>query len=79
MSPTVEQPEIRIYCLQLKDGSVVRVRASTICRPTEEDQTYSLKREGQVVGEFAADTVSGWWMAEEVTASQFVGGAVRGS
>lgn len=78
MSPTVEQPETRTYCLQMKDGTVVRVRAATICRPTADDPTYRLKLEGHVVGEFAADAVSGWWIAEEVKASQLVGGVVRG-
>ena len=64
MSPTVEQPETRMYCLQMKDGSVVRVRAATICRPTVDKPIYTLKLEGQVVGEFNSTAVSGWWIDE---------------
>lgn len=64
MSPTVEQPETRIYCLQMKDGAVVRVRAATICRPSLDDPWYGLKREGQLVGEFNSTAVSGWWIDE---------------
>ena len=65
MSPTVEQPRERWYHLKLKDGEIVIVRAERICKPDETDQTYRLKREGQLVGEFQADEVAAWWVAEE--------------
>ena len=65
MSPTVERPAQRTFCLQMADGAVVRVRAATICRPTKDERTYRLKREGHLVGEFEAEKVAGWWIDEE--------------
>ena len=63
MSPTVEEKPERIYCIRLKSADAeIRVSAGTICKPSEGDNTYRLKREGNVVGEFEADEVIGWWV-----------------
>ena len=67
MSPTVEQPQARWYHFRLKGGDIVAVRASVLCRPDDTAQKYRLKRDGELVGEFATDEISAWWVSEEPT------------
>ena len=62
MPPTVEEPKRRWYHLRFKDGSSLEVRADVICKPNVGRPTYQLKLEDQLVGEFSANDVSGWWM-----------------
>ena len=62
MSPTVEDPKRRWYHLRFKDGTNLEIRADVICKPGKDRFTYQLKRDDQLVGEFAAADVSGWWM-----------------
>ncbi len=65
MSPTVETPQERWYHFRLKDGSMIVVRASILCRPDDASKKYQLKREGEIVGEFEADAVDGWWLSDK--------------
>ena len=64
MSPTVENPVERTYYIQLKDGSEVCVRASTLCRPDETNSKYRLKKDGEIVAEYASLQVVGWRLVE---------------
>ena len=60
MTPTVEEPPVRIYVLRFNDGSESEIRANVICPPSEERETYRLKLDGQIVGEYQKDEVRGW-------------------
>ena len=62
MSPTVEEPKRRWYQLRFKDGATLEVRADVICKPSKDRNTYQLKHEDQLVGEFSAEDISGWWV-----------------
>ena len=65
MSPTVEKTE-RIYWISLRSKtSAIRVRADVICEPSDNQDSYRLKRKGHVVATFKAEDVTGWWLEDE--------------
>ena len=65
MSPTVEKTE-RIYWISLRSKtSPIHVRADVICEPSSTEESYRLKREGQVVATFKAEDVTGWWLEDK--------------
>ena len=66
MAPTVETPTERVYCIKLRTRpETIRIPASVICEPTETNNRYRLKRDGQPVASFDADEVLGWWIEEQ--------------
>ena len=66
MSPTIEKPSRRVFNVRLK-SETVEVVADTICEPNGGDSPshYVLKREGEIVGKFWRDDVSGWWIDDK--------------
>ena len=66
MNPTIERKAKRIYCVQLgrADGyrpPVIRIHADTLC---PESDSYTFKREGNVVG-IVNGPIQPWWIEEE--------------
>ena len=64
MAPTTEKPSQRIFNLRL-GSETVQVTAGTICE--EQDGYCVLKREGEIVGKFRQEDVSGWWVEESAS------------
>ena len=80
MNPTIEPRPKRFYCVQLAPPPVggewppvIRIQADTLCC---EDDQYTFKREGNVVGVVRGE-VQAWWI-EETETSRTRGG-VRAS
>ena len=63
MAPTMEKRLRRLFHLRL-ESETVKVFAETICEPTKGNPTYTLKRDGEVVGKFSKDAVIGWWVED---------------
>ncbi len=72
MEKTVEQPQQRIYCIQLAPISkgkqtrdwplLIEVRADILCK-IEYGQILQFKREGQIVAEIK-EPYAAWWIKE---------------
>ena len=67
MPPTVEEPKRRWYHLRFKDGTNLEIRADVICKPNSGHNTYQLKRDDNIIGEFSAEDVSGWWLTNRAS------------
>ena len=63
MVPTVESQN-RVFHIRFKNGDVVSIEATVICKPDEEVHSYRLKRGKTIVAEFSQNEVTGWWITE---------------
>ena len=70
MTPTMEQPKQRIFCIKTGPSlEVIRVVADTICKVKDGAVTVvTLKRGGEVVGEISGLHID-WWIEEEESRS----------
>ena len=69
MTPTVEKPVTRIYCVRKSEhAEIIRIHAQTVCEEgSHNDHRLTFKRDGNIVGKvFSADEID-WWI-EEVSA-----------
>ena len=72
MTPTVEKPDVRIYCVRKAESKEIsRIRAETVCeegsRSATPGFTLTFKLEDNVVGKVHSMEQIDWWIEEEET------------
>ena len=65
MTPTTEQPKLRIYHVRVDDKPEALIHADVICTQVDHNGRAhaTLKREGEKVGTFSGRTID-WWIEE---------------
>ena len=65
MTPTMESPNVRIYCVRKDDcPEIIRIRADTVCEEKQRSTTYlTFKRDGEIVGKILGVGID-WWIEE---------------